>query len=76
MIATIISFVAGSSGYLMIGDKVSDEITRDIMKPEYGYPRWLNLVALWMIVINPLTKFGLCSRPVRPVSANEEVRKS
>ena len=22
-------------------------------------------VALWMIVINPLTKFGQCSRPVR-----------
>lgn len=36
------------------------------MQPKYGYPRWLNLFAMWMIVIIPLTKFGLCSRPVRP----------
>jgi vesicular inhibitory amino acid transporter len=34
------------------------------MQPKYGYPRWLNLFALWMIVINPVTKFGLCSRPL------------
>jgi vesicular inhibitory amino acid transporter len=40
------------------------QITRDLMQEKYGYPRWLNLFALWMIVINPLTKFGLCSRPV------------
>ncbi|WWC64942.1 uncharacterized protein I303_107556 [Kwoniella dejecticola CBS 10117] len=62
-IATVISFVAGSAGYLMIGKGVSDEITRDLMQEKYHYPRVLNLVALWMIVINPLTKFGLSSRP-------------
>jgi vesicular inhibitory amino acid transporter len=48
----------------MIGQTVSDEITRDLMQPKYAYPRWLNLFALWMIVINPVTKFGLCSRPL------------
>lgn len=40
------------------------QITRDLMQPKYAYPRWLNLFALWMIVINPVTKFGLCSRPL------------
>ncbi|ORY26805.1 transmembrane amino acid transporter protein-domain-containing protein [Naematelia encephala] len=62
--ATAISFVAGAAGYLMIGNTVSDEITRDLMLERYGYPRWLNLLALWMIVVNPVTKFGLASRPL------------
>ncbi|WWC92562.1 uncharacterized protein L201_007521 [Kwoniella dendrophila CBS 6074] len=64
VIATAISFASGAAGYLMIGENVSDEITRDLMQEKYGYPRWLNLVALWMIVINPLSKFGLSSRPL------------
>ncbi|WVQ86288.1 hypothetical protein IAT38_008456 [Cryptococcus sp. DSM 104549] len=63
-IATAISFVAGAAGYLMIGPNVSDEITRDLMQEKYHYPRVLNIIALWMIVINPLTKFGLASRPL------------
>ncbi|WVW80724.1 hypothetical protein I302_102710 [Kwoniella bestiolae CBS 10118] len=63
-IATAISFIAGAAGYLMIGPDVSDEITRDLMQDKYHYPHLLNLVALWMIVINPLTKFGLSSRPL------------
>ncbi|KAK8850737.1 hypothetical protein IAR55_004657 [Kwoniella newhampshirensis] len=64
VIATGISFVSGAAGYLMIGPTVSDEITRDLMQEKYHYPKVLNLVALWMIVINPLTKFGLASRPL------------
>ncbi|WVQ77614.1 hypothetical protein IAR50_007302 [Cryptococcus sp. DSM 104548] len=63
-IATGISFIAGASGYLMIGSTVSDEVTKDLMQEKYHYPRILNIVALWMIVINPLTKFGLSSRPL------------
>ncbi|WRT70941.1 uncharacterized protein IL334_007940 [Kwoniella shivajii] len=63
-IATAISFIAGAAGYLMIGQTVSDEITRDLMQDKYHYPHLLNLFALWMIVINPLTKFGLSSRPL------------
>lgn len=35
-----------------------------MMKPKYGYPQFLNYVAIWMIIITPLTKFGLCSRPL------------
>ena len=71
-IAAGISFVAGTAGYLMIGNRVSDEITRDLMLPKYGYSRVLNVFALWMIVIIPLTKFGLCSRPVRSHSCTTE----
>lgn len=64
MIAAAISFISGAAGYLMIGDVVSDEITREMLDPYYGYPRALNMVAVWMIVVTPLTKFGLCSRPL------------
>lgn len=76
----MLGFIAGGAGYLMVGKDVSDEvssslvtvrrveahdqITRDLMNEKYGYPRWLNVFAMWMIVVNPLTKFGLCSRPV------------
>jgi vesicular inhibitory amino acid transporter len=35
-----------------------------MMKPKYGYPPFLNHIAIWMIIITPLTKFGLCSRPL------------
>lgn len=63
-IATGISFTAGAAGYLMFGKTVSDEVTKDLMRGKYHYPRALNIMALWMIVINPLTKFGLSSRPL------------
>jgi len=63
-VAAAISMLAGGAGYLMMGDKVSDEITRDMMKPKYGYPKVLNYIAIWMIIVTPLTKFGLCTRPL------------
>lgn len=63
-VAGAVAFIAGATGYLMFGDTVSDEITRDLMLPLYNYPSILNLCAVWMIVVNPLTKFGLCSRPL------------
>ncbi|MDN8980700.1 hypothetical protein Q0P29_14475, partial [Staphylococcus aureus] len=46
------------------GDRVSDEITREMMDPRFGYPIIINIAAVWMIVVNPLTKFALCSRPL------------
>ncbi|KAL1412488.1 hypothetical protein Q8F55_000233 [Vanrija albida] len=62
--AGAISFISGAAGYLMIGDRVSDEITREMMDPRFGYPVLINIAAVWMIVVNPLTKFALCSRPL------------
>ncbi|WVN86056.1 uncharacterized protein L203_101214 [Cryptococcus depauperatus CBS 7841] len=46
------------------GLEVSDEITKDMMQEKYCFPKVLNIIALWMIIINPLTKFGLSSRPL------------
>lgn len=63
-VACFIAGVSGTMGYLMMGDNVSDEISKDLMNPKYGYPKNLNVVALWMIVLVPLTKYGLTSRPL------------
>ncbi|GMK56747.1 hypothetical protein CspeluHIS016_0305870 [Cutaneotrichosporon spelunceum] len=63
-IAGIIAFAAGATGYLMFGDNVSDQITRDLKNPKYGYPAILNTIAVWMIISAPVSKFGLCSRPL------------
>ncbi|KAJ9111124.1 hypothetical protein QFC19_001323 [Naganishia cerealis] len=63
-IASVIFMITGTAGYLMFGDKVTDEITKDLMKDEYGFSKTLNQVATWMIVINPIAKFALCTRPL------------
>jgi vesicular inhibitory amino acid transporter len=60
-IAGAIAFAAGATGYLMFGDEVSDQITRDLKNPLFGYPKILNTFAVWMIVSAPVSKFGLCS---------------
>ena len=61
--ATIIYMGMGIVGYAMYGTNVSDEITRDIARTP-GFPEALNKVALWLIVINPLSKFALAARPI------------
>jgi vesicular inhibitory amino acid transporter len=63
-VAGAVAAVSGAMGYLMMGDKVSDEISKDMMNPIMKYPETLNQVALWMIVLVPLTKYGLTSRPL------------
>lgn len=61
--ATIIYLGMGLVGYLMFGRAVSDEITRDLANT-HGYPHLLNKVAIWLIIINPLSKFALAARPI------------
>ncbi|PWN38531.1 uncharacterized protein FA14DRAFT_160036 [Meira miltonrushii] len=61
--ATLIYLGMGLIGYLMFGRMVSDEITRDLSQTD-GYPRILNKVAIWLIIINPLSKFALAARPL------------
>ncbi|KLT40369.1 hypothetical protein CC85DRAFT_297557 [Cutaneotrichosporon oleaginosum] len=63
-VAGAVAAVSGAMGYLMMGDNVSDEISKDMMNPIMKYPETLNQVALWMIVLVPLTKYGLTSRPL------------
>jgi len=61
--ATIIYLSMGLCGYLMFGNGISDEITRDLANTK-GYPKVLNKVAIWLIIINPLSKFALAARPI------------
>ncbi|KAF7978865.1 hypothetical protein HWV62_44343 [Athelia sp. TMB] len=62
-IATFIYALIGSAGYLMFGINVSDEVSRDLLQTP-GYNPFLNQAALWMLVISPLSKFALCTRPL------------
>ncbi|KAI0079589.1 hypothetical protein K474DRAFT_1617378 [Panus rudis PR-1116 ss-1] len=61
--ATAIYAVIGVAGYLMFGNDVSDEFSKDLMKiPEYN--QFLNQLALWGLVLAPLSKFALATRPL------------
>ncbi|KAF8605185.1 hypothetical protein BDV93DRAFT_439599 [Ceratobasidium sp. AG-I] len=62
-VATLIYAIVGAGGYIMFGRDVSDEVSVDLMKTP-GYNVSLNKIAVWMLVVSPLTKFALCTRPV------------
>jgi len=62
-IATVIYSVIGAAGYFMFGDAVSDEVSQDLMRTP-GYNTFLNRLVLWSLVLMPLTKFALSTRPV------------
>ncbi|KAN0064042.1 hypothetical protein ACQY0O_003648 [Thecaphora frezii] len=62
--AGCIYLTIGMAGYAMFGRDVSGEITSDLARTE-GVPAWLNRGAVWMIVVNPLAKFALATRPVQ-----------
>ncbi|KAG0146698.1 hypothetical protein CROQUDRAFT_657050 [Cronartium quercuum f. sp. fusiforme G11] len=55
--------VVGVAGYLMFGNSVSQEITHDILVTA-GFPVLVNQIAIWMVAINPIAKFALCTRPL------------
>lgn len=61
--ATVLYLSMGAAGYAMYGANVSDEITKDLARTP-GFPSMLNKVAVWLIVINPLSKFALAARPI------------
>lgn len=60
LVATAFYLFMGVVGYIMFGNIVSDEITRDLLKAP-GLPRKLNLVAVCMVAITPLCKYSLSS---------------
>ncbi|GAC94538.1 amino acid transporter [Pseudozyma hubeiensis SY62] len=62
--ATVLYLSMGMVGYAMFGMHVSDEITKDLARTP-GFPVALNSVAIWLIVINPLSKFALATRPIQ-----------
>ncbi|GAA5890009.1 hypothetical protein JCM6882_009197 [Rhodosporidiobolus microsporus] len=62
-VAFVVSLVFGMLGYLMFGNAVSAEITRDLASTP-GYPIWLNKLAVWMVALNPLVKYAIANKPL------------
>ncbi|KAF8634006.1 hypothetical protein AX15_001180 [Amanita polypyramis BW_CC] len=62
-VATLFYAATGYAGYLMFGDGVSDEISKNLLLT-IGYNPTLNKAVLWVMVINPLTKFALTMNPL------------
>ncbi|KAJ7042541.1 transmembrane amino acid transporter protein-domain-containing protein [Mycena alexandri] len=62
-IATSIYAFLAAVGYLMFGNSVSGEISMDLLRTP-GYNKALNHLALWMLVLSPLSKFALTTRPL------------
>ncbi|GAA5897381.1 hypothetical protein JCM5296_004148 [Sporobolomyces johnsonii] len=63
VIAFSVSLVFGVLGYLMFGNDVSSEITRDLAATK-GYPVALTKLAVWMVAINPLVKYAIANKPL------------
>ncbi|KAL1677645.1 transmembrane amino acid transporter protein-domain-containing protein [Schizophyllum commune] len=63
VVATAIYTIIGYAGYLMFGADVSEEISLDLLRTP-GYPKQLNQIALWSLVIAPLSKFALTTQPL------------
>ncbi|KAL5534419.1 hypothetical protein ACEPAG_881 [Sanghuangporus baumii] len=61
--ATVIYALIGGCGYLMFGNSVSDEVSKDLLATT-GYNAFINKLAVWSLVVMPLTKFALSTRPV------------
>jgi len=63
-IVTTVAYIAvGACGYLMFGRIVTDEVSRDLSRTS-GYNPALAKIGLWMLVISPIMKFSLTSRPL------------
>ncbi|KIP12032.1 hypothetical protein PHLGIDRAFT_21325 [Phlebiopsis gigantea 11061_1 CR5-6] len=62
-IATAIYTTIGVTGYLMFGNDVSDEFSQELTAIP-GYNITLNKLAVWGLVIAPLSKFALATRPL------------
>jgi len=50
-------------GWIMYGDGVKDEITRNVLVTE-GYPEWVSVFIVVCVAIIPLTKVPLNARPI------------
>ncbi|KAI8907957.1 transmembrane amino acid transporter protein-domain-containing protein [Gorgonomyces haynaldii] len=59
----LLYMLLGSCGYLMFGDSVLQEITQSIAGVKEFDPI-LTQITLWLIAVNPLTKFALTLSPV------------
>ncbi|CAO3590992.1 unnamed protein product [Absidia cylindrospora] len=63
MITALIYLTVAVTGYRMFGSKTMQEITQNLMLvPEYN--QMLNRMAVWLIALNPIAKYGLTLNPV------------
>ncbi|CAI2169502.1 18938_t:CDS:2 [Funneliformis geosporum] len=63
LISSLVYIIVAASGYLMFGPDTLQEITLNIMTTK-GFSVLLNSIVVWMIVINPLSKFPLVVTPI------------
>ncbi|CAG8796301.1 14601_t:CDS:2, partial [Cetraspora pellucida] len=63
LVAGVVYFTVTVCGYLMFGSKTMQEITQNIMSTP-GYSLVLNSIVVWLIVINPLSKYPLTLIPI------------
>ncbi|SCZ87353.1 BZ3500_MvSof-1268-A1-R1_Chr2-2g04819 [Microbotryum saponariae] len=63
IIAFSISMLFGTLGYIMFGNNVSSEVTRDLLATK-GNPAVLNKIAVWMVALNPVVKYAVANAPL------------
>ncbi|KAI8641234.1 transmembrane amino acid transporter protein-domain-containing protein [Parasitella parasitica] len=51
------------AGYTMFGLETMQEITQNLASTP-GYSKWVNRLAIWLIVLTPIAKYGLMMNPV------------
>ena len=51
-------------GWLMFGAGVKDEVTRNILLIDRGYPAWIGIFVVICVAIIPITKIPLNARPI------------
>ncbi len=52
-VATVVYGIIGAAGYCMFGHGVAAEVSQDLLRTP-GFNKFLNKVALWMLVMSPL----------------------
>jgi len=62
-VSTLFYAAAGAAGYLMFGNFVSDEISQDLLVTP-GYTQPWNHILMWMLVLMPISKYALGTRPL------------
>lgn len=58
-----VDMTTGVLGFLMFGETVDDEITKNILRTK-GYPHWVSTVIIILMGILPVSKLPLISRPI------------
>lgn len=66
----MMDFLTGVFGFLMFGNNVEDEITKNILINE-DYPIWISQLIVILMSILPISKLPLISRPIVTILDNK-----